>query len=115
MISEVGEGMILARPARALDGAVLLAAGAALDRAAIDRLRQEGLSELWVVQPGELVPDPTVPEYMDRYCPDFAERLQRLFARTLLDRAMQNLYIEALAHAGECYRRYRLDGDGAPR
>lgn len=104
----IDPGMVLARPARAFDGAVLLQPGIALTSMHLERLADEGLQELWVVRTGEEVPDPTVPEYLDRYGPDFAARLQGVFAHALVNRTMQNLFLGSLAHATDCYRRYRL-------
>ena len=100
--------MVLARPARALDGAPLLKPGVVLSEAQLKRLIEQGLEELWVVPAGEQVPDPTVPEYLDRYGPDFAARLQTVFRRALVTRTMQNLFLVSLSHATDCYRRYRL-------
>jgi hypothetical protein len=112
-IGDIQPGMVLARPARSGEGQMLAQSGLALTSELLGRLRSTGLEELWVVGEGESVPDPTVPEYMDRYGPDFATQLQFLFARTMTQRTMQNLYLQALAHAGDCYRRYRLDDDSA--
>lgn len=67
-----------------------------------------------MVPAGESVPDPTVPEYLDRYGPDFAARLQMVFQRALVNHSMQNLFLVWLSHATDCYRRYRLaDRDGS--
>ena len=107
-LGEVVPGMILARPARTLDGGVLARPGLALTAELLGRLRDQGLHELWVVPPGSPVPDPTVPEYLDRYGPDFAARLQGVFAAAMVNRTMQNLFLGALGHASDCYRRYRL-------
>jgi hypothetical protein len=107
-LRDISPGMVLARPARALDGAPLLKPGVALTAAQLVRLGEQGLQELWVVPMGEPVPDPTVPEYLDRYGPDFAARLQTVFQRALVNRTMQNLFLVSLSHATDCYRRYRL-------
>jgi hypothetical protein len=101
--------MVLARPARSLDGSLLYRAGTTLEAKQLGWLAQAGLHELWVVRPEEPVPDATVPEYLDRYGPDFAARLQGIFAQALVNRTMQKLFLGALGHATECYRRYRLD------
>jgi hypothetical protein len=111
-VGDITPGMILARPARALDGSLIYKAGMVLEAKQLGWLRQAGLHELWVVRSGEAVPDPAVPEYLDRYGPDFAAKLQGVFAPVLVNRTMQGLFLAALAHATECYRRYRLD-DGA--
>jgi hypothetical protein len=108
-LADIQPGMILARPARSLDGAPLLKAGAALGAEQLRRLGEQGLQELWVVKPGEPVPDPAVPEYLDRYGPDFAARLQAVFQSALVNRSMQRLFLSSLSHATDCYRRYRLD------
>jgi hypothetical protein len=108
-VADITPGMILARPARALDGTMIYKPGLVLEAKQLGWLQQAGLQELWVVRPGERVPDPAVPEYLDRYGPDFAARLQGVFSRSLVNRTMQNLFIAALAHATDCYRRYRLD------
>ena len=107
-LGEVVPGMILARAARTFDGGVLARPGLALSGELLARLRQQGLHELWVVPPGSAVPDPAVPEYLDRYGPDFAARLQGVFGAAMVNRTMQNLFLCALAHASDCYRRYRL-------
>jgi hypothetical protein len=107
-LAEVTPGEVLARPARAADGGMLLKPGTVLDRAALADLERHGLHEAWVVGAGERVPDPTVPEYQDRYGQDFPARLQQVFSSTLADRAMQGLFLAAIAHATDCYRRYRL-------
>lgn len=108
-VADITPGMILARPARALDGTMIYRPGLVLEAKHLGWLTQAGLHELWVVRAGEKVPDPTVPEYLDRYGPDFAAKLQGAFSRALVNRTMQNLFIAALAHATDCYRRYRLD------
>jgi hypothetical protein len=108
-VGDITPGMILARPARALDGSLIYKPGLALEAKHLGWLRQAGLQELWVVRPGEAVPDPAVPEYLDRYGPDFAAKLQGVFAPVLVNRTMQELFLAALAHATDCYRRYRLD------
>ena len=110
-LPKIEPGMVLARPARSLDGAQLMRLGQVLDVTTIDQLRRAGLQEVWVVGANEKVPDPTVPEYMDRYGPDFASRLQQVFSRALVNRGMQHLFLQALAHASDCYRRYRLDDE----
>lgn len=115
-LADITPGQVLARPARSADGGVLLKPGKVLDASAIADLERHGLHEAWVVAAGERVPDPAVPEYQDRYGPDFPARLQQVFARALVDRAMQGLFLAAIAHATDCYRRYRLsdrDEDGA--
>ncbi len=108
-LADIAPGMILARPARAFDGAALLSPGATLTAEQLRRLAERGLQELWVVKAGEAVPDPTVPEYLDRYGPDFAARLQAVFQGALVTRSMQKLFLSSLSHATDCYRRYRLD------
>ncbi|HEX3132907.1 MAG TPA: hypothetical protein VHX44_04905 [Planctomycetota bacterium] len=108
-VGDITPGMILARPARALDGSLLYKPGLVLEAKQLGWLKQAGLQELWVVPAGEPVPDPTVPEYLDRYGPDFAAKLQGTFAHALVNRTMQNLFLAALAHATDCYRRYRVD------
>jgi hypothetical protein len=108
-LTDLVPGMVLARPARALDGAPLITAGTTVTREHVQRLQQQGLQEVWVVPEGERVPDPTVPEYMDRYGADFASRLQGVFSKALVNRTMQHLFLVSLAHAADCYRRYRLD------
>jgi hypothetical protein len=108
-VGDITPGMILARPARALDGSLIYKPGLVLEAKQLGWLKQAGLHELWVVRAGEAVPDPTVPEYLDRYGPDFAAKLQGVYSKSLVNRTMQGLFLAALAHATECYRRYRLD------
>ena len=110
-LPDISPGMVLARPARNDAGAPLLAAGTSLGEDHVRALDRAGIQELWVVGPGEAVPSAAVPEYMDRYGPDFPERLQKIFAGTLVNRTMQRLFLGALAHAADCYRRYRVDPD----
>ena len=109
LVRDITPGMILARPARSLDGSLLYKAGTVLEAKQLGWLQQAGLHELWVVRAGEPVPDPTVPEYLDRYGPDFAAKLQGIFAQAMVNRTMQNLFLGALGHATDCYRRYRLN------
>ena len=109
LVRDITPGMILARPARSLDGSLLYKPGTVLEAKQLGWLKQAGLHELWVVRSGEPVPDPTVPEYLDRYGPDFAAKLQGIFAQAMVNRTMQNLFLGALGHATDCYRRYRLN------
>jgi hypothetical protein len=104
-------GMVLARPARSDAGMPMLMAGVTLDAPRLGLLRRAGVYEVWVVAAGEPLPDATVPEYMDRYGPDFPARLQQVFAGALVNRTMQHVFLEALAHAADCYRRYRVDSE----
>lgn len=110
-IDDISEGMVAARPARNDAGMILLAAGTSLGPDQLRGLSRVGIQELWVVAAGEAVPDPTVPEYMDRYGSDFPTRLQKVFAGSLQNSAMQRLFLGALTHAADCYRRYRIDTD----
>ena len=110
-LSDITPGMILARPARRLDGTILHQPGLSLERSVLERSDELGVQELWVVKAGEPVPDATVPEYMDRYGPDFAAHLQQVFAVALVNRTMQQLFLTALGHGADCYRRYRLEDD----
>lgn len=114
-LDAIAPGMVLARPARNDAGAPLLAAGAILGDEQLRALDRAGIQELWVVAAGEAVPDAAVPEYMDRYGPDFPTRLQKVFAGSLVNRSMQRLFLGALAHAAGCYRRYRVDHDRGER
>ena len=110
-LSDITVDMILARPARRLDGSILFQPGMSLERSTIERLTELGIQELWVVKAGEPVPDATVPEYMDRYGPDFAAHIQQVFAGALVNRTMQQIFLTALSHGANCYRRYRLEDD----
>jgi hypothetical protein len=103
--------MILARPARRLDGSILFQPGQHLDSTTLHRLDELGVQELWVVKAGEPVPDATVPEYLDRYGPDFAAHIQQVFADAMVNRTMQQIFLTALGHATDCYRRYRLEDE----
>lgn len=103
------EGMILARPIHGEGGLVVLEAGIPLDRRRLASLDRKGISDILVVPPGEAIPDPTIPTYMDRYSDDFAPRLHAVFSKSLVNRTMQELFLRALGHATQCYRRYRLD------
>lgn len=114
-LDAITPGMVLARPARNDAGVPLLAAGATLGDEQLRALERTGIQELWVVAAGEPVPDVTVPEYMDRYGPDFPTRLQKVFSGSLVNRSMQRLFLGALAHAADCYRRYRVDPDRPER
>jgi hypothetical protein len=114
-LDDIAPGMVLARPARSDAGVPLMTAGTVLDAEHLASLARTGVQELWVVAAGEVVPDTAVPEYMDRYGPDFPARLQRVFAGALVNRTMQRLFLGALAHAADCYRRYRVDHDREER
>ena len=82
-LSDITPGMILARPARRLDGTILHQPGLSLERSVLERLDELGVQELWVVKAGEPVPDAT----------------------------MHQLFLTALGHGADCYRRYRLEDD----
>jgi hypothetical protein len=110
-LSDLPSGLVLARPARRMDGTILLHAGQSLSDATRERLLADGVQEVWVVKAGEPIPDATVPEYMDRYGPNFAAHLQNCFSQALVNRTMQHIFLTSLAHAADCYRRYRLDED----
>jgi len=88
-----------------------MAAGTMLDSDQLRALERAGIQEVWVVKADEALPSATVPEYMDRYGPDFPAHLQRVFTGTLVNRSMQRLFLSALGHATSCYRRYRVDPD----
>ena len=110
-LEEVKRGMLLARPARGSHGNVVLAVGAVINDRHLEHLEQLGIEEIVVVAAGEDIPEPKVPEYMDRYEPDFATKLESIFKSSLCNRCMQELYLHALSHASSCYRRYRLDDE----
>ncbi len=114
-LDAIAPGMVLARPARNDAGVPLLAAGTELGDDQLATLERAGVQEVWVVAAGEAPPDAAVPGYMDRYGPDFPTRLQAVFAGALVNRTMQRLFLGALAHAADCYRRYRVDPDREDR
>jgi hypothetical protein len=114
-LADIKPGMVLARPARNDAGVPLLAPGTVLGEDQFRALERAGVQELWVVAAGEPLPDIAVPEYMDRYGPDFPAHLQKVFAGTLVNRTMQRLFLSALAHAADCYRRYRVEPDREDR
>jgi hypothetical protein len=115
-VNDLRPGQVLARPARSGSGELLLPAGSVLQAAQIEGLRSRALAELAVCEAGEALPPPAAPAYMDRYGPDFPLRLQAAFGNSLVNRSMQALFLAALGHAADCYRRYRLDvpGEEAP-
>ena len=110
-LEEVKKGLRLARPARTLHGDVILPAGVLLQDAQLQHLEQMGIEEVVVVNANEEIPEPKVPDYMDRYEPNFASQLQSVFKDTMKTRTMQELFLRALGHASHCYRKYRLDED----
>ena len=110
-LEDVSPGMRLARPARTQTGEVVLTAGVSLSQAQLKHLSQLGIAELLVVGPNEAIPEPSVPEYMDRYEANFASELQAVFKDSMCTRTMQELFLRALGHASTCYRNYRLDED----
>ncbi len=110
-LKDIRSGMLVARPARSAQGDVVLAVGSSISERHLDHLEQLGIDEVCVVEAGEEIPAPKVPEYMDRYEPDFATKIESVFQGSLSNRCMQELYLHALSHAATCYRRYRLDED----
>ena len=110
-VEGLSPGMRLARPARTQSGDIILPTGTKLGEAQIHHLSQMGIAEVLVVGPHEKIPEPSVPEYMDRYEANFASELQAVFKDSLRTRAMQELFLRALGHASACYRKYRLDDD----
>ena len=110
-LEDVNPGMRLARPARTQTGDIVLTAGATLNHAQLKHLAQLGIAELVVVGPHEDIPEPKVPDYMDRYEANFASELQSVFKDSMRTRTMQELFLRALGHASTCYRKYRLDED----
>lgn len=113
-LHDVQIGMLLARPARSAHGDIVLAVGASISRRHLEHLEQLGIDEIVVVEADEDIPEPQVPAYMDRYEPNFPTHLQSVFKDTLSNRCMQELYLHALGHATNCYRRYRLDDENGP-
>ncbi|MFW5845823.1 MAG: hypothetical protein ACOCXJ_06320 [Planctomycetota bacterium] len=109
LVADCPDGAILARPVHGLDGVVVAAPGAPVDAARRSLLQEHDIQHVLVVAAEEALPDPTIPVYMDRYAEDFAPRLHARFHDSLGHPAMQELFLAALAHAGECYRRYRMD------
>lgn len=98
-------GWVLARPARAGNGAVLAPAGTPLSRELASRLAGQGLDGVRCVRAGE--PLPTAPEHLDRYGPDAEQQLRTIFGATANEPSMRLVLDAALNHAAACRARYR--------